>query len=389
MATSVPSIEDFIASFPTPLPKIDGPPTYESLKQTRDILKINAASVPSNRGGGQNGYLGLVVSAGIYATITNIPFTLPANPGPQPIIPVPAPTAAVVGAIIRAHTEDFREWREYNNVQAALKKQLINSIDPIYLRAKKDRHVGFNNISLRELLSFLFTTYGALQPQDLLNNQKEINTPWDPNTPFETLIDQIEECAEFAEAGNQPYTAPQILNTAYTLVYNTGMFFEDCKLWNRKPDADKTWVNFKTHFLEAQRELRLQQQTTKQAGYQANLSYQQENVEQQHRDTAEALANLATATSTDRQAFAALAVTNENLSQQLKEAMQEIKDLKALVAKGKRTPTMYRKNNNYCWTHGYRVTENHTSATCNKPAEGHKKEATRANTMGGNQRGKE
>lgn len=390
MTTSVPSPEDFITSFPNTVPKVEGSPSYESIKEIRDILKINAASVPSNRGGGQNGYLGLVVSTNIYATIANQPFTLPQNPGPQPIIPVPAPTAAVIGAIIRDHTESLREWREYNNVHAALKKQLINAIEPIYLRAKKDRHVGFNNISLRELLSFLMTTYGELQPQDLLRNQQKINEPWDPNMPFETMIDQIEECMEFAESGNQPFTSQQILNTAYTLVYNTGLFFDDCKLWNRKPDADKTWINFKAHFLEAQRELRLQQQTSKQAGFnQANLMTQEkENYYQQHRETAEALANLATATSTDRQAFAALATTNENLSQQLKDALQEIKDLKAKLAKTRRTPPAYRTHNNYCWTHGFRVTGTHTSATCTRPAEGHKKEATAENTMGGNQRGK-
>ena len=34
-------------------------------------------------------------------------------------------------------------------------------------------------------------------------------------TPFEMLIDQIEECIEFADVGNQLFTAAQILNTAY------------------------------------------------------------------------------------------------------------------------------------------------------------------------------
>ena len=37
----------------------------------------------------------------------------------------------------------------------------------------------------------------------------------------------------------------------------------------------------------------------------------------------------------------------------------------------------------YCWTHGYRVTKGHTSATCKTPMEGHKTAATRNNTMGG------
>ena len=37
----------------------------------------------------------------------------------------------------------------------------------------------------------------------------------------------------------------------------------------------------------------------------------------------------------------------------------------------------------YCLTHGYRVSFKHSSTNCKYKAEGHKTEATRANTMGG------
>ena len=37
----------------------------------------------------------------------------------------------------------------------------------------------------------------------------------------------------------------------------------------------------------------------------------------------------------------------------------------------------------YCWSHCYRVSRNHSSKTCTQQREGHKEEATRANTMGG------
>jgi hypothetical protein len=38
---------------------------------------------------------------------------------------------------------------------------------------------------------------------------------------------------------------------------------------------------------------------------------------------------------------------------------------------------------NYCWTHGYKCSKMHKSATCLYPALGHRKEATAANTWGG------
>ena len=44
-------------------------------------------------------------------------------------------------------------------------------------------------------------------------------------------------------------------------------------------------------------------------------------------------------------------------------------------------------NKNYCHTHGYHITNSHNSNTCLNPGTGHKKDAPRANTMGGCTRG--
>jgi hypothetical protein len=40
---------------------------------------------------------------------------------------------------------------------------------------------------------------------------------------------------------------------------------------------------------------------------------------------------------------------------------------------------------NYCWTHGHRVNQTHTSATCTCRALGHKEDATTANMVGGSE----
>ena len=70
---------------------------------------------------------------------------------------------------------------------------------------------------------------------------------WDPSAPFEVLIDQIENAQEIAQDAVQPYTQAQILNNALHIVIQTGVFVKDCKEWTKKPQQEKTWVNFKTH----------------------------------------------------------------------------------------------------------------------------------------------
>ena len=77
-----PGAVDYVASYftyKTPTP-IVGTPTYKSLKRLKAELRANASSVETNLGGGDHGYLGLVLSTAEYATVSATPFTAPTYP---------------------------------------------------------------------------------------------------------------------------------------------------------------------------------------------------------------------------------------------------------------------------------------------------------------------
>jgi len=388
MTSSVPSTVDIIGSFPLQPVHITGIPTYATLTLLRNELQQNAATIPSNRGGGGNGYLGTIMSGPMYETIApGQPFTIPAYPGVQPTI-LPGATGPQISESVRMHNESLREWREYTNIHNALKKQLEEAIEPVYLRSQRHRHVGFAHRSVRELLAYLFQAYGQLNAQKLMDNQAAMNKAWDPSTPFETLIEQIEESMEVADSANQAFSDAQILTLAFTLVYNTGLYFDECKEWKAKPEADKTWDAFKIFFLTAQTELREQQQAT--SGRSGFSAYGHDNGQDKENQVAEALANLGAAQETDRQAFCQLATTNSDLADQLKMALGEITSLKNLMITIKPATNITRTrqpNNNYCWTHGFRVAADHTSKTCKNPKPGHQETATKANQMEGSTAG--
>ena len=179
-----PSPEAFIDSFPNMLPKIEGPPTYDSLAQLKDLIKANATSVTSTRGGGTHGYLGIVLSPGAYATIDPSAFVVPANPGTHPVFLNNTPTAAQFSEAVRTHEESLREWREYTNLEQALKKQITQAIDPVYLRALKDRnahrlcqchHSGYATVSFYYLRSH-FAHRSHQQKQEIFFHR-------DPSSP--------------------------------------------------------------------------------------------------------------------------------------------------------------------------------------------------------------
>jgi hypothetical protein len=237
-----------------------------------------------------------------------------------------------------------------------------------------------------------------IAPTELTHNYERLNAPYDPNQPIEMLFQKIQDARDFAVAGGQPYGAAMIVNVAYTLVFNTGLFPDACRAWKSRGIAGKKWAQFKLDFATAHREFCLTNQTVHQSGFHsANMMIEQGHNETMQ-DTVDAIAQLATATASDRGTMATLTTTNAKLATQLEAAHAQIAQLKNEVAtlknkikpacQGQR-PVKTTNNDSYCWSHGYQVAKSHTSATCNMKKSGHQDAANKSNPMGGVQWGKE
>jgi hypothetical protein len=328
------SPDRMIEGFPvTRLQKIEGRPDYFKLKPLRAELKENAASITSLRGGGQNGHLGSILSVVSYARESPTPYVAPINPGIQPTYPNDAPTQYQIAESGRIHEEQLREWYEFECLQKALKKQIVSAVDAPFLRAIRVG-TGLNNVSVLTILEHLFTTYGCLSEQQMIANNAEFRKEWDPDSSFELIIAQIDDCAEMAETAGVPYSPEQVLATAYTIVQKTGMFTNDLKEWKRLAAAARTWPAFKIFMVERQIEQLEHQVTARQGGYHsANALLERER--ENYNNAAEALANLATATASDRAALAALTNTVQQQNLQIKQKDDQIATLKKqLAAKG-------------------------------------------------------
>jgi hypothetical protein len=129
-------------------------------------------------------------------------------------------------------------YRTYHNVDQAIKKLIIKSFDDAYLNALSDEIVGYANCT------HLLTYYAMISPTELTQNYERLNTPYDPNLPIEMLFQKIQDARAFAVAGGQSYGAAMIVNIAYTLVFNTGLFPDACRAWQSRAIAGKTWAHF-------------------------------------------------------------------------------------------------------------------------------------------------
>jgi hypothetical protein len=208
------------------------------------------------------------------------------------------------------------------------------------------------------------------------------------------LFKQIQYCADYSEAGGVLIGHPQQINVGYAKIFATGHFMSACRRWNEKHLIEKTWTQFKSHFAAAHcHHKQMQGESATTAGYHSANSAVGQTEDQMAEYTIGALANLATATAADRGVVATLTEANARLVKQLQDNSNELRELKALIKKervekrGQRS--LNPSPNNYFWTHGYKVGNTHTSLSCNFPKQGHKREATRADNMGGSQANKE
>jgi hypothetical protein len=153
-----------------------------------------------------------------------------------------------------------------------------------------------------------------------------------------------------------------IVNVSFTLVFNTGLFTDDCRAWQARTMSQKTWTQFKVDFLTAHREYRLTNWMAQQLGFHSANTMIDNNCGELLQGTADAIAQLAVVMASDHWTVATLTATNAKLTKQLEEAQsyikklnQDIIDIKANdkpAWQGQR-PAKVVNNEEYCWWHEY------------------------------------
>jgi phage shock protein A len=123
-----------------------------------------------------------------------------------------------------------------------------------------------------------------------------------------------------------------IVNVAYTLVFNTGVFPDACRAWQSRAIAGKTWAQFKIDFATAHREFRLTNQNAQQSGFHSANMMIEQGREETMQDNVDAIAQLATATASGRGTVATLTTTKAKLATQLEAAQAQIAQLKDDIA---------------------------------------------------------
>jgi hypothetical protein len=431
--SKVPSVKDTYFQHKV-LTRIHHRPSYESLQNCLNELKANASSVPSTLGGGMHGHLGLLLSDTNYGSLTNnVLFVIPVNPGP--FVPPAGATGPQIDAAKDVWIELCSTFQVCHATEQALIAQVIEIIDPSYLRAILNTATGRYAANIRALLLHLFTTYGKVTPQQIMSKEHELATMhYDLSHPVDIVFNAIEDLSELAAHARQPMSQMQLINLAYVIFAKQPILLQDLRTWNRLPLADRTWPNMKTHLRDAQDDLSALPTASAMYHQQAPFPHQAniatitdmvaqrlmdnqahherayaEMYEQQFGPPPPAPAPVPTPAPAPvfappiPEPIADMANTVQPRETALMAQMQQM--MQQMMAnnsggggrnhynqggrgrgRGRGNPINNRNSTarKYCWSHGACA---HNGTECNTKATGHKNEATFTNMMGGSTRG--
>ena len=237
-----PGTIDYASSYfkyKTPMP-IRGEPTHKSLKKLMTELRANASSVETDLGGGNHGYLALVLSDEEYATIPNTePFILPMYPPPLVIPNNATPIQAL--ELKEAYTEQKRIYLECKNVEKALLRHIQEAIEDRYIEALVDEYTNLLRDDVPTVISYLDYNYGKVRSEEVSVKEAEVMAmTWQPHDPLVLFTLPIENLKKLAVKANVPYSEKQLLEKALTIIRNTRDFEYALTLWENKPENEKT-----------------------------------------------------------------------------------------------------------------------------------------------------
>jgi hypothetical protein len=258
MSDNHPNYREAYFQHPT-LTKISSDPTYTSLPKLEREIKANRKSVPSTLGGGCQGHLGLVSSPYSYdhRVSPGVPFTRLALPELPDLGGSTAHQIEVAEEIYALEV-----FKIFNLLERTIIQQINTAVDPDCLADLIDDETGLLEGPVHLIMTQLFETYGAITPQTLTSAKAALETTtYNHAKPITTVFTAINEYANMAEAAESAEMPTQLINISLIIITRSMLFSSDIRKWHSKEDTEKNWPAFKSHFKEAQRDIKRSQPT--------------------------------------------------------------------------------------------------------------------------------
>lgn len=375
-------------------PPLEGKPTDDDLLAIKEALLPLLMVIPFDAVGGIHSLTALLTDDTKYAAAHGgHSFVRPVRlPLYDLNIPDDAPTVVRVRSEA-AHKSKLEDYANYEAAERGCAKFLRDVVDEVWYNDLKDAETFYTQVTALEIMTFLDLNSGGLHAVDMLSLRTNMHQYYTQADGIPQYIIMLEDAQKKAMRAGMPIADVELVMMASAAVLAAQHFPREVDDWEGLPASSRTWSAWKTAFRLAH--LKRQRQILASGGGEplggahgvtpAAFPPTMDRLES-------ALDNLALAATNDKTVLEQLTAANLALTSTVATLTATIKKLADKAKSGTPgTPGKSTKNphsGNYCWTHGHRVSKDHTSATCGNKAAGHKDDATLSNTMGGSEKDK-
>jgi hypothetical protein len=375
-------------------PPLEGKPSDDDLTTIRETLLPILMEIPYDQLGGIHSLTGILTDPGRYAADHGgSPFVRPSRlPLYDKNIPDDASTVVRVRGEA-AHRARLDDYASYEAAERGAAKFLLATVDETWYADLKDADTFYTKVFAIDIMAFLDANSGGLHAVDMLTLRTNMHGYYAQADGIPQYIIMLEEAQKKAKRAGMPIADIELVMMASAAVLAARHFPREVDDWEGLPAHGRSWAAWKTSFRSAH--LKRQRQLLASGGGEplggAHGVLPTDPPASINRLEI-ALDNLALAATNDTAVLQQLVAANLALTNSV--ATLTATNKKLVEAAAKRVPgtpqgTGKTSGNgkpfpgNYCWTHGYKCSKGHTSATCLFPAAGHRKDATLANIFGG------
>jgi hypothetical protein len=299
------------------------------------------------------------------------------------------------------HKSQIDDYASYEAAKCGVSTFLCDFINKIWYNYLKNADTFYTKVTAIDIMSLLDANSGGLHALNMILLCTDMMQYYVQADGIPQFIVMMENAQKKAKQAGMPITDVKFVMIALAAVLEAQHFPREVDNWEGLLAGSCTWQAWKVAFhlahLKHQRQLQALGGGEHLGGADAVIPTAAPTMD----CIDEALENLALAASNDTTVLQQLTAANLALTALVISLTAANKKLVVVLARNKggatpaATPAPLKGCSaskhfpgNYCWTHGHKVNQTHTSATCSCKAVGYKDNMTSTNTMGGSEANK-
>ncbi len=270
------------------VPSLEPRPNFDRIRKLRRHFENALQRLPCPQSI-QHGWKGMVMAQNMYALLTTTPFRLPSSPGDTPTYiratlageppdntPITRTEQATIDLTFARRKHYFLTMK---NIERACFTALDSTVNDAFklsnIAGVRGWHAGMTTVMILDQLTGVYgkPTSAALEANDTL-----FRSAYSAADAPEVLFRRIEDCAEIATLGDNPYTDKQLITMAVRHLLTTGLYIRAFEDWDELDTPAQTWVELRSIIQDAfERRLNATAPTAGHHGYAPALPYMLNN----------------------------------------------------------------------------------------------------------------